>query len=78
MSDDTIEVRLKMRRKNFDALVKADEDGTKIPCLGISIYYDQTEGAPVARLIVGATPEQKEIHKEMGFEAVNIDREYIG
>ena len=69
---ELVEVTLLMRKQNFDALVEAFGGNQQIPCNGISIRFDESHDNPIARLVVSASPEQKEIQIERGFVGSKI------
>ena len=67
---EIIEVILNMRKVNFDALVKADEERIYIPVNGMAIAFDEDEANPVARLMHSSSPAQKEEQRSLGFVGV--------
>jgi hypothetical protein len=70
--NEVVEVVLRMQKRNFDALVKAEEDGLTIPIGGgISIAFDESEAKPVARLLVKGNDSVREEQERMGFYAVS-------
>ena len=70
--NEVVEVPLRMQKRNFDALVKAHEDGKAVPVSGISFLYDDGMAVPYVRLIASSGADQKEEQQAMGFYGVSF------
>lgn len=67
--EEMILVPLLMQKRNFDALVRAEDNDQigGIPVGSISILYDEGAAEPIARLLVNSDPELKAIQRMHGF-----------